>query len=209
MKKRVWIIFLSLLICMLGTEANAVHNDGLCNSCHSTHSGGALLTRSFNPSINKTQATGVSALCLSCHDTGTENYHKRDGVFGSKTHPVSIVYDSALAAKEDVRDPSSSPSHLGARSNCYINSTGKEICTVVDTGSSNTIQEDLLKAANPSDPNSPKNRLECTSCHDPHNKFNIVHYNYTVSAPSITVRKYMNSSVANMYMCSVCHSSSN
>ena len=95
------------------------------------------------------QPTGVSKLCLSCHDgTFAADSHNASARGLSildrqnfsaafpKDHPISFVYDSKLANKhKNLNDPSVTPSGLG-----------------------NTIAIDLLK----------NNRLECTSCHDVH-----------------------------------------
>lgn len=95
------------------------------------------------------QPTGISKLCLSCHD-GTFapdshganakvlNIFDRQNLRTSirKDHPVSFVYDSILANKNKyLYDPNKTPSGLG-----------------------NTIAIDLLE----------NNRMECTSCHDVH-----------------------------------------
>ncbi len=97
------------------------------------------------------QPTGISKLCLSCHD-GTialnnfggsieeSRYIKGKALLGtdlSDNHPVSFVYDSHLALVDgELYDPASTESGLGK-----------------------TIQKDLLV----------DNQLHCTSCHDVHN----------------------------------------
>ncbi|MHB2150528.1 cytochrome c3 family protein [Calditrichota bacterium LG25] len=97
------------------------------------------------------QPTGISKLCLSCHD-GTialnnfggglqiSKYIPAEAQIGTdlrNNHPVSFVYDSKLAEEDGgLYDPASSESGLGA-----------------------TIQQDLLI----------DNQLQCTSCHDTHN----------------------------------------
>ena len=97
------------------------------------------------------QPTGISKLCLSCHDgtialnnfggnTGPLEYidsKNKIGVDLRDSHPVSFTYDSKLAQEDgELYDPSQSSSGLGA-----------------------TIQQDLLV----------DNQLHCTSCHDVHN----------------------------------------
>ncbi len=97
------------------------------------------------------QPTGISKLCLSCHDgtialnnfggnTELSEYISEEAQIGTDlrdNHPVSFVYDSKLAAEDGgLYDPTSSESGLGA-----------------------TIQQDLLV----------DNQLHCTSCHDVHN----------------------------------------
>ena len=100
------------------------------------------------------QPSGVSKLCLSCHDgtvaldnfggttTGT-NYVT--GAFNVDTdlsddHPVSFTYDSALASADGgLNDPSVDTTSLGG-----------------------TIAADLLVGGT---------ELECSSCHDVHNAY--------------------------------------
>ncbi len=108
-----------------------------------------------SPSLDATvgQPSGVSRLCLSCHD-GTVAVDAYGGnpntpvIFMglplavgadelSNDHPISFTFDDALAAKDGgLFPPSSTPSSLGS-----------------------TIQDDLLTGG----------QLECSSCHDVHN----------------------------------------
>jgi predicted CXXCH cytochrome family protein len=104
-----------------------------------------------SPTLNASlsQPTGVSRICLSCHE-GAIAYDsfsratggavigggKRPGIDLSASHPVSFIYDTSLAVEDgELRDPASTNSGLGG-----------------------TIQEDLLFA----------DSMECTSCHDVH-----------------------------------------
>jgi predicted CXXCH cytochrome family protein len=101
------------------------------------------------------QPDGISKICLSCHDgiialeTYGRNGHGAAYPFGkdlSRTvsrnnHPISFIYDSALAIGErDLYDPATKLSGL--------------------PGSTGTIAADMLFL----------NRMECSSCHDVHNK---------------------------------------
>lgn len=94
------------------------------------------------------QPSGVSKLCLSCHDGTiavdsfggqTGNRYADFGNLGadlSRHHPISFTYNSALAASDGgLRDPSSQASGLGG-----------------------TIAVDLLEDG----------QLQCSSCHDVH-----------------------------------------
>ena len=100
------------------------------------------------------QPDGMSKICLSCHDgiVAPDAYGGNGGrtvpLFGngllvavpSNNHPISFVYDTALAMKDgDLYDPSIRLSGL--------------------TGSTGTIQTDMLFAG----------KMECASCHDVHN----------------------------------------
>lgn len=96
----------------------------------------------------------MSKICLSCHDgiiapdayggnaAGTAYLFGRDavGAVRSNNHPISFVYNGALAATvKDLYDPSTQPSGL--------------------PGSTGTITADMLFS----------NRMECSTCHDVHN----------------------------------------
>ena len=97
------------------------------------------------------QPTGVSKLCLSCHDgtVAIDNYGGKTngtntigsgesiGTDLSGEHPVSFTYDATLATSDgELFDPTSVNSGLGS-----------------------TIDSDLLVG----------NKMECSSCHDVHN----------------------------------------
>lgn len=97
---------------------------------------------------------GMSKICLACHDgivapdryggmaDGGADLTGKDpiGTNPSSNHPVSFIYDTALATADgDLFDPATRLSGL-------IGSTG-------------TIDADMLFA----------NRMECSSCHDVHN----------------------------------------
>lgn len=100
------------------------------------------------------QPSGISKMCLSCHDgtVALENYGKTmdgtifmygDNLIGTDLrddHPISFVYDTALATKDgQLYDPSTKLSGI--------------------VGSSGTIRDDMLF----------QSRVECSSCHDVHN----------------------------------------
>ena len=144
--------------------SNVLLGGQICIPCHAPHKGtvvpGAPLwnhkttvatydlysSPTFNGSSTITQPTGVSKLCLSCHDGtvaidafGTVNGTTMIGVskvipglVGLKNdHPVSFVYDAALAS--------------------------------ADGGLVNPTTGDLAQWV-------PQGRFECSSCHDVHNK---------------------------------------
>ncbi len=145
----------------------------ICIVCHTPHNANtsvtnaplwnhALTTATFTPYSSATltatvgQPTGISKLCLSCHD-GTVALDAYGGAAGttfipagdahnvgtnlSNDHPISFTYNTALATSDGgLRDPTTA--------------------TGVGTG---TIQNTMLFA----------NQLECASCHDAHNKAGI------------------------------------
>jgi predicted CXXCH cytochrome family protein len=97
---------------------------------------------------------GMSKTCLSCHDgivaseilggdTGSaadSSGYDSGGHFPGHDHPISFIYDTALAAEDrDLYDPSVRLSGVA--------------------GSSGTIEADMLFSR----------RMECASCHDVHN----------------------------------------
>ena len=138
----------------------------ICRPCHTPHHADTTVLDSplwnhehtnatFTPYSSSTldalpgQPSGVTKLCLSCHD-GTVAIDSFGGNTGSRMilpnyqvgpdltshHPMSFVYDTGLAAADgELHDPTSAPSGLGG-----------------------TIDQDLLS----------NGRLECTSCHDVH-----------------------------------------
>jgi predicted CXXCH cytochrome family protein len=116
-----------------------------------------MYAKTHSPAMDaevSSQPDGISKICLSCHDgtvapdtyggnTGGTAYLFGKDVIGnvpSNNHPISFIYDTALATKErDLYDPSTKLSGL--------------------TGSTATINADMLFL----------NRMECSSCHDVHN----------------------------------------
>jgi len=144
------------------------------------------------------QPQGLSKLCLSCHDgtvavdaygtnapgaghtladlspgagPGFGNAAANLGTDLTSDHPISFTYDAALAtADPGMWDPTSKVSHKGdLPSNpgaTYTNAAGTvlsaTIMSIPGSGSSDTIANDMLEKGN---------QVECTSCHEPHNKY--------------------------------------
>ena len=111
-------------------------------------------TRSATTKAVSSQPDGISKICLSCHDgiiasdvygantAGTAHLFGKDllGPVPSNNHPISFIYNTALAMKDgDLYDPSTKLSGMA--------------------GSTGTINKDMLFS----------NRMECASCHDVHN----------------------------------------
>ena len=121
---------------------------------------------------------GMSKICLSCHDgvvaldayggntCGTPILFDKNltGTVPSNNHPISFIYDTALVMKEGkLYDPSTKLSGL--------------------KGSTRTIDADMLFL----------NRVECSSCHDVHNK-------YGVPKTKLLVKE-----IAGSALCLTCH----
>jgi predicted CXXCH cytochrome family protein len=143
-----------------------------CNVCHIPHNANFAASLLWNHEVSTVvystynsytldsagmgQPDGSSKLCLSCHDGtnaidsfgenagGTEfmdsGSNKNLGTSLADDHPVSFIYDAALATADgELHDPAATSSGLGG-----------------------TIQKDLLF----------NDRIQCASCHDPHNDSN-------------------------------------
>ena len=167
---------------LAGTIAGSAHDfrgylwnesGEICKPCHTPHNTKPLPAPLWNHELSistytmydsarsptldaevSSQPSGISKICLSCHDgtVALENYGDisegtiflfGDPLIGtdlSNDHPISFVYDTSLAIEDgELYDPTAKLSGL-------IGSTG-------------TIAEDLLF----------EGKLECSSCHDVHN----------------------------------------
>jgi predicted CXXCH cytochrome family protein len=153
-------------------SASAWSGGQICVACHTPHNAMAITnaplwnhlvtTQTFTPysstgTLNATvgQPSGVSKLCLSCHDgttkidaiggaAGTTAMGAVAGNFGtdlSNDHPISFVYNSALVTADGGLKAVTSTSGLGG-----------------------TIEGDMLFGAT-----SGSKTVECSSCHDVHN----------------------------------------
>jgi predicted CXXCH cytochrome family protein len=146
----------------------------LCLPCHAPHMTETLPAPLWNPELStqtfsmyakthspamdaevNSQPDGISKICLSCHDgtlapdtyggnSAAAAYQLGWDLIGTNpgnNHPISFLYNTALAARHaGLYDPSIKLSGL--------------------TGSTGTIAADMLFS----------NRMECSSCHDVHNK---------------------------------------
>ncbi len=188
MNPRRFSLFLALFVLLVGTAnaqlSSSAHNftsatwntsGEICLPCHTPHNGSTTLTDAplwnhaatsatftlySSGTMNATagQPNGVSKLCLSCHD-GSVALDSYGGATGSTTisgssnfgtdlsndHPISISYTAALATADgELHDPTTTASGLSA---------------------SGHIDDDMLFGT-------AHDKLECSSCHDVHNKGN-------------------------------------
>ena len=152
----------------------------ICIACHTPHNADTSVTdaplwnhrnstatytlyasATFNAGGTIGQPSGLSKLCLSCHDgtvavdsfggtTGSTNITARNnmGTSLSDDHPIGFVYNTALATADgSLHDPTTKSVTIG--------SGGQ-----TKTGS---IASVMLY----------NNKLECSSCHDVHNTFTV------------------------------------
>jgi hypothetical protein len=152
-----------------GGWAAAAHSDYGCDNCHTPHNAGSMpgvplwnghettttftmySSASFLASIDG-QPTGASRLCLSCHDGANPNYlwMSADKTFGASeltsTHPISFVYDGALAVTDGhLKDPSQ-PSTLGRTiAQDLLDPAGKMQCNSCHDVHTSGVGENLLR----------------------------------------------------------------
>ena len=197
-----------ILGCTPWTNADGSPEDEICIFCHTPHHANtavpiplwnrSLQTTNYTPYSSPTgtmhatvgQPTGISKVCLSCHD-GTiaidayganipgAGHTMNDltcglgGGFGNDgpnlgtdlntDHPISFTYDTALSvADPGVYNPAIAISHVGDTPANPNQPIGITVISVTNSGSTNTIEQDML------DVNS---QVQCTSCHEPHNKY--------------------------------------
>jgi len=130
-------VIVSSLLTTPAVWAAAAHSDLVgCDGCHVPHNAdqlpgvplwnGSETTVTFTMYSSKTlqatldgQPSGASKLCLSCHDGANPNFlwMTDNEKFGAgelaNSHPVSFVYDSALASADGALKDPSQPSTLG------------------------------------------------------------------------------------------------
>jgi hypothetical protein len=195
---RIWSFGLETQICVMCHAPHNATSDGpLWNHAMSAVASYKLYT---SPTTQATigQPGPSSKLCLSCHD-GTVAIMAYAGTAGSATgmtmaqasgatsmavvgsnqdlsndHPIGFVYDTALSNKVPgkLRDPSSASVKIGS------------VAPAIKSG---TIAAMLLDGGT---------KMECSSCHDVHNKF-------TVARPS--GRGLVKVSTGGSELCVTCH----
>lgn len=164
----------------------------ICIVCHTPHNSkpiaGAPLwnrpdtTAAFtlysSPSLLSTpvQPTGATRLCLGCHDgtvalecfgrtTSGTHYIGGWGLIGtnlSNDHPVSIVYDSTLAAASNggLKDPAVTPSGLGGTIEHDMLRSGKLECVACHNPHGGVNNNGYMLLKWPADP------PLCLTCHN-------------------------------------------
>jgi len=165
----------------------------ICNPCHAMHGtktlpaplwDNELPTQTYimygqthSPTMDAEVSgdpDGMSKICLSCHDGivasdvyggntfGTAILFDKDliGTVPSNNHPISFIYDTALATKDGkLYDPSTRLSGLNSSTGTIDHDPSTKPSGL--NGSTGTINADMLFS----------NRMECSSCHDVHNKY--------------------------------------
>jgi hypothetical protein len=130
-------LMISGLLTVAATWGATAHSDLVgCDGCHVPHNAGKLpgvplwngseTTVTFTMYSSKTlqatmdgQPSGASRLCLSCHDGANPNFLWMSNTKKFKagdlanSHPISFVYDSALASADGALKNPSQPSTLG------------------------------------------------------------------------------------------------
>ncbi len=189
-------------------------NGQICIACHAPHntqtSGGTPLVAlwnhaqsastftmynsAFSSSVSGTvdaQPSGVSKLCLSCHD-GTVAVNSFGGTTGAVSiaassnlgvdlrndHPIAVTYDAALVAAD--------ASLKAITSAVTIGDTG-----VGGRSKAGTISSVLLA----------NGKVECSSCHDVHNTFTLPTGNGQTGATNKLIKVTMSGSG----LCLSCH----
>jgi hypothetical protein len=140
-----------------------------CDGCHTPHNAAALpgvplwngreTTRTFVMYSSDTfqgtadgQPSGNSKLCLACHDGSNSSYGwmDPDHSFGANklagSHPISFVYDSALATQDGaLKDPSEASTLGGTILEDLLDSESKVQCGSCHDVHSSSVGDSLLR----------------------------------------------------------------
>ena len=157
-----------------------------CDGCHTPHNAEALpgvplwngresMTKFVMYSSDTFQGTtdgqpsGNSKLCLGCHDGSSSNYAwmSADHTFGADelagSHPISFVYDSALASRDGaLKDPSEASTLGGTILEDLLDPESKVQCGSCHDVHSSGVGDGLLRGY---DYESPHWSGLCRMCH--------------------------------------------
>jgi len=183
---------LRLLVVLVGLLTPTVvlaiaHSDLFgCNGCHTPHNAQSLpgvplwngtettttfvmySSASFQGTIDG-QPSGNSKLCLGCHDGANPNFTwiSPEHTFGadalSNTHPISFVYDSALATTDGaLKDPSQASTLGGTIMEDLLDPDGKVQCASCHDIHSSGVGSKLLRGYDYGSQHGPE---LCRMCH--------------------------------------------
>lgn len=183
------VVLLTILFGLLmSTAVMAIAHSDLfgCNGCHTPHNAEALpgvplwngseTTLTFTMYTSDTfqgimdgQPSGDSKLCLSCHDGANPDFawmnpeHTFEPDELAKSHPISFVYDSALAVVDGaLRDPSEASTLGGTIMEDLLDPESKLQCSSCHDVHSSGVGESLLRGYNYGPQHGPE---LCRMCH--------------------------------------------
>ncbi len=168
-----YMAFVAMLLGALAMPGHGIpHSDMGCDLCHTPHHAetlpgvplwnGTATTTTFTMYSSDTfqgtidgQPSGSSRLCLGCHDGANPNFlwMSDETTFGASelatSHPISFVYDSALATLDGgLKDPAE-PSTLGGTILLdLLDGESKLQCTSCHDIHSSGIGKSMLKGYN-------------------------------------------------------------
>jgi hypothetical protein len=173
--KFVKVSLLTILIGLLTPIAvmAIAHSDQFgCDGCHEPHNSDAMpgvplwngndttvtftmyASATFQGSIDG-QPSGATRLCLSCHDGANPDYNwmDPDSAFGAdelvSSHPISFVYDSALATLDGaLRDPSEASTLGGTIAEDLLDPDSKLQCNSCHDVHTSGVGDHLLRGYN-------------------------------------------------------------
>ncbi len=157
-----------------------------CNGCHTPHNAetlpgvplwnGSETTSTFTMYSSDTfqgiidgQPSGDSKLCLSCHDGANPDFLwiNPEHVFGgdklANSHPISFVYDSALAASDGaLKDPSEASTLGGTVLEDLLDPDSKVQCSSCHDVHTSGVGQSLLRGYDYGSQHGPE---LCRMCH--------------------------------------------
>ncbi len=157
-----------------------------CNGCHTPHNAetlpgvplwnGSETTSTFTMYSSDTfqgiidgQPSGDSKLCLSCHDGANPDFLwiSPEHVFGgdklANSHPISFVYDSALAASDGaLKDPSEASTLGGTVLEDLLDPDSKVQCSSCHDVHTSGVGQSLLRGYDYGSQHGPE---LCRMCH--------------------------------------------